>query len=166
MRLTTYLILVYLVIGLQIGMGDFVRVGASGARPDLVLLAVVFIAINAPRDAALLGAFGIGLVKDVTTLAPLGLYAIAYSLVGLFAVAMQDYVKRAHPVTHVTLGFFCSMVAGAVVLIHGWVKGPTAPFAEVFWSAVYTALVAPLVLGALNLVKGAFSFRRRHPRAY
>ncbi len=166
MRLPAYLILVYLAIGLQIGMGDFVRVGASGARPDLVLLAVVFIAINAPRDAALLGAFGIGLVKDMTTLTPLGLYAIAYSLVGMFTVAMRDYVKRAHPVTHVTLGFFCSMVAGAVVLAHGWVKGPPASFAEVFWSAVYTALVAPVVLGLLNLAKGAFAFQRRRQRAY
>src|SRR5688500_13691122 len=116
MRLSAYLILAYLVIGLQIGMGDFVRVGASGARPDLVLLAVIFIAIHAPRDAAMLGAFGIGLVKDMTTITPLGLYAIAYSLVGMFTVAMQDYVKRAHPVTHAALGFFGAMVAGGVVL--------------------------------------------------
>jgi rod shape-determining protein MreD len=166
MRLTAYFILVYLVIGLQIGMGEFVRVGGSGARPDLVLLAVIFIAIHAPRDAALLGAFGIGLVKDMTTLSPLGLYAIAYSLVGMFTVSTQEYVYRAHPLTHASLGFVASFVAGAVVLIHGWIKGPPASLAEVFASAVYTAIVAPVVLGGLNLAKGAFSFRRRRQRAY
>ena len=161
MRWPAFFILVYLAVGLQIGMGDFVRIGGAGARPDLVLLAVIFIAIHAPRDAALLGAFTIGLVKDMTTLSPLGLYAIAYSMVGMFVVSTQEYVYRAHPVTHVTLGFFGSLVAGAVVLIHGWIKGPSASLGEVFGSAVYTALLAPLLLGALNLAKGAFSFRRR-----
>ncbi|MEA2735159.1 MAG: hypothetical protein QOE14_1610 [Humisphaera sp.] len=161
MRLTAYFILVYLAIGLQIGMGDFARVGGSGARPDLVLLAVIFIGIHAPRDAALLGAFGIGLVKDMTTLSPLGLYAIAYSLVGIFTVSTQELVYRAHPVTHIMLGFAGSVLAGAVVLIHGWIKGPPASLAEVFGSALFTALVAPVVLGLLNLARGAFSFRRR-----
>jgi len=165
MRLSAYVILVYLVVGLQIGMGDFVRIGSSDARPDLVLLAVIFIAIHAPRDAALLGAFGIGLVKDMTSLSPLGLYAIAYSLVAMFTVSTQELVYRAHPVTHVMLGLAGSLLAGAVVLIHGWIKGPPASFAEVFGSALYTALLAPLVLGVLNLAKGAFSFRRRQ-RAY
>ena len=165
MRWAAYFILVYLAVGVQLGMGDFVRVGASGARPDLVLLAVIFIAIHAPRDAALLGAFGIGLVKDMTSLSPLGLYAIAYSLVGMFTVSTQEYVYRAHPVTHVILGFVGSLLAGGVVLIHGWIKGPPASMGEVFGSALYTALLAPVVLGLLNLAKGAFAFRRR-ARAY
>jgi hypothetical protein len=82
-------------------------------------------------------------------------------MVGMFVVSTQEYVYRAHPVTHVSLGFVASLVAGAVVLIHGWIKGPPASVGEVFGSAVYTALLAPLVLGALNLAKGAFSFRRR-----
>ena len=161
MRWPAFFILVYLAVGLQLGMGDFTRVGAAGARPDLILLAVIFIAVNAPRDAALLGAFAIGLVKDMTTLSPLGLYAVAYSVVGLFAVAAQEYVYRAHPVTHVLLGFFGAMLAGGVVMIHGWIKGPPASFAEVFGSSLYTALLAPLVLGVLHLAKGAFAFRRR-----
>jgi rod shape-determining protein MreD len=161
MRWPAFFILVYIAVGLQIGMGDFLRIGGAGARPDLVLFAVIFIAIHAPRDAALLGAFTIGLVKDMTTLSPLGLYAIAYSVVGMFVVSAQEYVYRAHPVTHATLGFVGSLLAGAVVLIHGWIKGPPASLGEVFGSALYTALLAPLILGALNLAKGAFSFRRR-----
>lgn len=164
MRWAAYFILVYLAIGLQLGLGDYARVG--GGRPDLILLAVIFIAIHAPRDAALLGAFGIGLAKDMTTLTPLGLYAIAYSLVGMFAVGTQELVYRAHPVTHVTLGFVGSVLAGAVVLVHGWIKGPTGSIGEMFASALYTAALAPVVLGLLNLLRGAFAFRRRRARAY
>lgn len=164
MRWAAYFILVYLAIGLQLGLGDYARVG--GGRPDLILLAVIFIAIHAPRDAALLGAFGIGLAKDMTTLTPLGLYAIAYSLVGMFTVGTQELVYRAHPVTHVALGFVGSVLAGAVVLVHGWIKGPTGSIGEVFASALYTAALAPVVLGLLNLLRGAFAFRRRRARAY
>jgi rod shape-determining protein MreD len=165
MRWAAYFILAYVAVGVQVGIGDFARVGASGARPDLILLAVLFIAIHAPRDAALLGAFGIGLAKDMTTLSPLGLYAVAYSLVGMFTVSTQELVYRGHPVTHVILGFIGSLLAGAVVLIHGWIKGPPAPIGEMFGSAVYTALLAPIVLGLLNLARGAFAFRKR-ARAY
>ena len=120
---------------------------------------------NAPCCAFLTGYAGEN-VKPVTYASPLGLYAIAYSLVGMFTVSTQEYVYRAHPLTHASLGFVGSFVAGAVVLIHGWIKGPPASLAEVFASAVYTAIVAPVVLGGLNLAKGAFSFRRRRQRAY
>src|SRR5947208_13176030 len=103
MRWPAYFILAYLAIGLQIGLGEYVRVG--GAMPNLVLLAVIFIALNAPRDAALLGCFGIGMIEDLVGLHPLGLYALAYSLVGMFVVSTQELVYREHPVTHFTLGF-------------------------------------------------------------
>src|SRR3954468_22143704 len=101
MRLPAYLILVYVTIGLQVGLGELLRVG--GSKPDLVLLAVIFIAINAPRDAALLGAFGIGLAQDLLSLSPLGVYALAYSLVAMFTISTQELVYRAHPLTHFSL---------------------------------------------------------------
>jgi rod shape-determining protein MreD len=157
MRWAAYFIFAYIAIGMQIGLGEYVRVGR--ARPDMILLVVIFIALHAPRDAALLGCLGIGLIKDLTTLSPLGLYAIAYSLVGMFTISTQELVYRAHPLTHVTLGFVGSLLAGAVVLIHGWIKGPSAFISEVFGSALYTAALAPFVLGFLNLTRKAFSFQ-------
>jgi rod shape-determining protein MreD len=164
MRWAAYLILAYVAVGLQIGTGEFLRVG--GAKPDLVLLAVVFIAINAPRDVGLLGAFGIGLVMDLVTLSPLGLYALAYSLVGMFTVSTQELVYKAHPLTHFSLGFVGGLLTGAVVLIHGWIKGPVPSISELAGSALYTALLAPLVLGGLNLVRKAFGFQRRRARTF
>jgi rod shape-determining protein MreD len=165
MRWPVYFILAYVATGLQIGLGEFMRVGA--ARPDLVLLAVIFIAIHAPRDAALLGCFGIGMMKDMTTLSPLGLYALAYSLAAMFTVSTQELVYRAHPVTHFSLAFVGSLLAGAVVLIHGWIRGPSAPVGEVFGNALFTALLAPVVLGLLSLARKVFAFSsRRRGRAY
>ena len=165
MRMTAYFILAYVAVGLQVGAAEFLRVGA--AKPDLVLLAVIFIALNAPRDAALLGCFGIGFFQDLVTLNPLGLYALAYAIVGMFIVSTQEYVYKAHPLTHFTLGFVAALLCGSVLAIHGWVRGPRASVTELLAMALYTALLAPFVLGLLNLTRKAFSFsRHRRLRAY
>jgi rod shape-determining protein MreD len=165
MRWPAYLILVYFAIAIQIGGGEFLRVG--NARPDLVLLAVIFIAIHAPRDAALLGAFGVGLVQDLVSLSPLGLYALAYSLVAMFTVSTQELVYRAHPVTHFSLGLIGGLLSAAVIAVHGWTRGPGVSVTDLFTSALYTALLAPIVLGMLNLTRKAFAFSsRRRARAF
>lgn len=164
MRWPAYLILVYVAVGLQTGLGEYLRI--DGARPDLVLLAVVFIAINAPRDAALLGAFGIGLVQDLVTLSPPGLYALAYSAVALAMIKMQELVSRTHPAAHFLLALMGGILSAAVVLIHGWIKGPAAPIGELFGGALYTAILAPLILGLLTSMRKIFGFARRRARGY
>ena len=165
MRWPAYFILVYLAVGVQVGAGEFLRVG--NARPDLVILAVIFIAVNAPRDAALLGAFGIGLVQDLVSLSPLGVYALSYSLVAMFTVSTQELVYRAHPLTHFSLALVGGLLSATVIAIHGWIRGPSAAVTDLFTSALYTALLAPFVLGLLNLTRKAFAFsRRRRLRAF
>ena len=158
MRWFPYFILAYLAVGLQIGAAGYL---GHGAKPDLILLAVIFIAIHAPRDAALLGCFGLGIFSDLVSLNPLGVYAIAYSIVGMFVISTQELVYKAHPVTHFTLGLVSGLLSGTVLVIHGWIRGPRASVSELFASALYTAILAPIVLGLLNLTKRAFSFQRR-----
>src|SRR3954463_1427148 len=116
MRWAAYFILAYVAIGLQIGLGEYLRVG--GALPNLVLLAVIFIAVNAPRDAALLGAFGIGVVQDLVSLSPLGVDALAYSLGAMFTISTQELVYRAIPVTHFSLALVGGLLSAAVIAIH------------------------------------------------
>jgi rod shape-determining protein MreD len=162
MRWLTYFILAYLAIGLQLGAGDLLTV--AGAKPNLVLLAVIFIAINAPREPALLGCVGIGLMQDLVTLQPLGLYAVAYAMVGMFVVSTQEIVYREHPLTHFSLGFVGSLLVAAVVLMLGLVRPPRAAPGALFATAIYTASLAPLVLWGLQRIRRVFSFttpRRR-----
>jgi rod shape-determining protein MreD len=141
------------------GVGEVARVGS--ATPSLVLIAVIFIAMNAPRDAALLACFVLGAMQDLTTLAPLGLYALSYSIVGMFVVAAHDMLHGAHPVTHFSLAFVGSLLMVAVIFLHGWWRGPSVPLAGLFASALYTALLAPIVLALLNRIKRMFWFSRR-----
>ena len=162
MRWLTYFILAYLAIGLQLGGGDLFIV--AGAKPNLVLLAVIFIAINAPREHALLGCVGIGLMQDLVNLQPLGLYGLAYGLVGMFVVSTQEIVYREHPLTHFSLGFVGSLLVAAVVLVHGLVRPPRVSPGALFGTAVYTAALAPVLLWGLQRIKRVFNFnspRRR-----
>jgi rod shape-determining protein MreD len=164
MRMFPFFILAYVAVGIQIGLGRFLNIGE--ARPDLVLLAVIFICIHAPRDAALLGAFAIGVVQDLVSLNPLGLSALVYSLVGMFTVSTQELVYKAHPLTHFTLGFVGGLISTACFAIHGWIRGPRATMTDLLAAALYTAVLAPFVLSLLNLTTKAFGFSRRRARAY
>ena len=159
MRWIPWFILAYVALGVQMGLGDFVRV--RGATPSLVLLAVIFIALNAPREAALLGAFGIGIMQDMTTLSPLGLYALAYAVVAMFVVSTQEIIYNGHPLTHFSLGLIGSFLMAMVVMAHGWVRGPRTGVAEMFAGAVYTAVLAPVVIGGLQKIRRVFAFSRR-----
>ena len=187
MRLAAYFILAYVALGLQLGLGDYGSY--AGASPNLVLLAVVFIAVNARRDAALLGCFSMGVMQDLLTRQPPGLYALSYGLVALAVSGAAGVVHRAHPLTHLSMAFVGGLITAGVLLLHGWVH-PAAPPVEAetptavaagaslpairldpmteFARVIYTAVLAPLVLGVLQRFKRAFSFQAPHPkiRAY
>lgn len=164
MRWLAYFILAYFMLGLQIGLGGHLRVGS--AWPNLVLLGVIFIAINAPRDAALLGSFGLGVLQDLTTQQPLGVFAFSYGLIAMFVVSTQQVVYRAHPLTHFSLALVGSVMTGIIMLLQGWIRGPVTPSPmTIFYSSLYTAVLGPIVLGILGRVRRAFSFQPPRRRA-
>jgi rod shape-determining protein MreD len=181
MRWLTYFILAYIALGVQVGLGDYVSY--QGAAPNLVLLAAIFIAINAPRDAALLGCFGMGVMQDLLTQQPPGLYAFAYGIIGLMVAGTNQVVYREHPLTHFSMALGGGLVVAIILLIHGWIHPPgaretiwiggagptqttqvsvdavrTSPATE-FTRAIYTAVLAPIVLGLLQRGKKVFSFQ-------
>lgn len=157
MRWLAYFILAYVMLGLQAGLGPFVSIGS--ARPNFVVLAVIFIAIFAPRDAALLGAFVLGLLQDLLTQQPLGIYAFSYGLVAMFTVSTQQVVYKGHPLTHFSLAFIAEFLTSGVIIAHGLIRGPWPGFMGLFYSALYTACLAPLVLGILGRMKRGFAFQ-------
>jgi rod shape-determining protein MreD len=170
MRWLAYFILAYIVLGVQLGIGAHARVG--GATPNLVLLAALFVAINAPRDVALLGCFAMGLMQDMLTTQTLGLYALSYGLVGLLVTSSQQVVLRGHPVAHALLGLSGAALTNLILLVHGWVHPPgpsmvidghatsamRVSFGVLFYGTIYTTMLAPVLLGVLQRIRGMFAF--------
>jgi rod shape-determining protein MreD len=166
MNWLAYFILAYLALGVQVALSGFVEVG--GAAPNFILLGVIFIAVNGAREQALLGSFVLGLLQDMLTLHPIGTWALAYGLVALFVVSTQEVVYKEHPLTHFFLALMGGILCGVVLSVHEWVypmlhgkgSGQVGSIA-LFGSAVYSAVLAPIVLGILQRMKAAFGFRRR-----
>jgi rod shape-determining protein MreD len=182
MRWFAYFILAYVAVALQIGLSPFVQY--RGAAPNLVLLAAVFIALNAPRDAALLGCFCLGVMQDLVTQQQLGLFALSYGLMGLVVFGLHQVVYREHPLTHFSMALVGGVITTCMLLVHGWIHPPSpavpaspgqpalqairlSPATE-FVRAGYTAVLAPFVLGVLQRVKKVFAFQpqRRKVRAW
>jgi len=74
---------------------------------------------------------------------------------------MQEVVYREHPMAHLFVALIASLLVSTVGLIHGWILGPLLPLGVQFQTAIYTALLAPIVLGVLQRLKKAFAFRPR-----
>ena len=155
-----YFILAYLAIGLQIGLGGHLR--AWGAQPNFVRMCAAVIAINAPREPALLGCFALGLLQDLVAANTLGLYGLSYGLFALIAAGTGQSVYRGHPLTHFALTLLGGTIAALVVWVHGWIRLPAderVGLLVMLWSAVYSALLAPVVLGLLHRARRAFAFQ-------
>ena len=180
MRWFAYAIIAYVAVGLQVGLSPYVRY--HGASPNLVLLAVVFIAVNAPRDAALIGCFALGFLQDLVTQQQPGLFALSYGIVALLVVNTQQVVYKGHPLTHFSLVMAAGVITASLVIAHGWIHPPgpkissgsvTLPRVRVsvtieLTRVLFTAILAPFVLGALQRVKSVFGFQgsRRKGRAW
>lgn len=181
MRPISWFILAYVALGLQTGMEGFAQF--HGAQLNLVLVAVVFIALSAPRNAALFGCFGLGFFQDLATRQPLGLYAFSYGLAAVLLVPAQQAANRDHPLTHFSATLFGGCVTAMVLLVHDYLRpaagritagnGAVLPavhlsMANLLAGALYTALLAPIVFFLLGQVRGGFKFTppRRKVRAW
>jgi rod shape-determining protein MreD len=167
MRWPLYFILAYFAVAIQIGIGGHFRIW--GATPNLVMIVVVFIAIHAPRDAALLGCFALGIMQDLTTAEPsrLGLFGLAYGIFALLIGGFGTPAVRGNPIIHIMLTFVCGLVTAGVVLLHGWLPfahGIRMPLSVMIWSALYTALVSPILLVPLNRLRKFFAFEQPRRR--
>jgi len=170
MRWFSYILLAYFAVGLQIGLAPFIAY--RGAAPNLVLLAVVFIAVNAPRDAALMGCFVLGFLQDLVTQQQPGLFALSYGLVALLIVGTQQVVYKDHPLTHFSLAIAAGFITAVVIVLHDRIRPPVLktidgktlralrPSATIELTRVlYTAILAPIVLGILKRGKSIFGFQ-------
>lgn len=163
MRWLPYVILAYVALGLQIGLRDVLAY--HGGAPNFVLLAVVFMGLNLPRNPALLASFFLGLVQDWNSQHPAGLYALAYGMTALIVVGTQQVVYRQHPLAHFGLTLIGGAVVAMVLTLYALLhpasparladNGAPLPALRDSWlppviSALYSALLAPGLLWLLN----------------
>ncbi|MGN6505256.1 MAG: rod shape-determining protein MreD [Tepidisphaeraceae bacterium] len=158
MRWLPFILLAYLMLGLQIGLAGIARFGSG--EINFVLIAAAFIAINAQRTAALPACFALGLLHDLVGIGPIGTYALAYSLVALTVAGTDRALSVEHPFTHVVVTFVGGVITGLTVWCVGFGKyGIHTPLGPQLLTAVYTAIVAWPSLWVLTRMRRVFRFK-------
>ncbi len=157
LRWLAFIILAYVMLGLAVGLGGVARVGATPI--NLVLIAAVFICINAQRDPAMIACFVLGLLHDLVGGGPVGMYALAYCCVALLVAGTERSMAVEHPFTHFFVTLFGGIIVAIVVkFIDAWHGIGTSLWTDLL-TAFYTAIVAVPVLWALNKFRKRFRFR-------
>jgi rod shape-determining protein MreD len=140
---------VVLVVAVLVQSTVLARLTLAGVRPDLLVLAVVSVAVATdPTTGAVFG-FVAGLVADLLFDLPVGVSALVYTAVGFAVGTVRVYVTSHHPLVHLVL-------AGAASLASVWCCGLLLRVFDLSsWAAV--ARAGPLV-AVYNLLLTPFVY--------
>lgn len=138
----------------------------AGVAPDLVLVVLVFLANKNGSMTAQLAGFAAGVVLDVMGLAPLGFYALIYTVIGSIFGITRGKMFVDPIFIPVLLAVVAMLVKALLALLLGSLFSIEALLGQVFTSAylieiAYTGLAAPVAFALLGLASFLQPDRRR-----
>ncbi|MCC6425266.1 MAG: hypothetical protein IT435_00465 [Phycisphaerales bacterium] len=115
----------WVLLGLELGLKDSLRIGDAPVAPSFVMPLAVVIALAAPSTTALWAAIVLGMTLDLTNTLEvmggglpryvLGPYALGYALAAQLVLTMRGLMIRKNILTVGFLSLFCSLVSNIVV---------------------------------------------------
>ena len=161
---------VFLLLATLLDAGNVLNViSVSGLhiKPDLLLITLVFFAINIAATDAIVASFAIGFAADISG-GTMGPCMITFGVLGSFISQLQKVVLVKRMIHQATVIFIIALVAGGMVQLLSSFK-TDEPMSNVYrmilGGAAYSALAGPLVwmfLSTMALWLGAQP--RRHGR--
>jgi len=131
-----------------------IALGDNNIRPDLLLILMVFFAINCGGIEATIISFVIGFAADISS-AAMGPAMISFGLFGTLISQLRKVVimKR---MTHQALAIFImAIMAGGLTQILTYFKmgqDLSNVYSALFWTAVYSGLIGPLVWAVFSAI--------------
>lgn len=127
------------------------RMEIGGIRPDLLVAFVVYFGWMRGPIAGTLGGFGIGLIQDLDASGPLGLNALAKTIVGFLVAKAGFRVHRSNVGVRFAF-FFAAMLVHDLIYYAVATGGDGGEFMKQFFmkaipTAVYTTIVTLVLLG-------------------
>lgn len=149
MRWFTFAILTAVLLTLQSSAAPWFEI--FGARPDWLLVAVVFLALYARGYDAIIASWIIGACADLLTIERFGVLAISYALAAMLVTLSREYLLRYRARTQ-----FAVVLVVGLLLQTGWMvyrRVSYGPAGSILtdWvgvsvlASVYTAAWAPLI---------------------
>jgi rod shape-determining protein MreD len=127
------------------------RMEIAGIRPDLLVAFVVYFGWMRGPVPGTLGGFGIGLVQDLDASGPLGLNALAKTVVGFLVAKAGFRVHRSNVGVRFAF-FFAAMLVHDLIYYGVATGGDGGEFMKQFFlkaipTAAYTTVVTLILLG-------------------
>jgi len=130
------------------------RIAIAGVRPDLLVAFVVYFAWMRGPVSGVVGGFTVGLLQDLDAPGPLGLNALAKTVVG-FIVAKAGFRVHRSNVGVRFFFFLVAMLVHDVIYFGAYTGGEFGAFVRQFVfvaipSALYTTVVVLLLLSTVE----------------
>lgn len=120
-----------------------------GVTPDAYLIFTVFFSLNADIKHASFVNWVNGLSKDLFSLAPFGVSAFLFVLIGYFIGRSKGFVFKEHPLTQVIITFLAAISYGFGCLIFILISSGKVALViaaqKVVCSALYSAIISLLL---------------------
>ncbi|MFT3784546.1 MAG: rod shape-determining protein MreD [Tepidisphaeraceae bacterium] len=165
MRWPVFILVAYVMVGLQLAVNGFLQI--EPWTPSLPLLLVLFVGLHAPGPTALLAGFVTGVGHDVISAGSLGTYAFCYSVIAGAALQLRQVMYREHPATHAMLTLLCGTLLALLLLVKNAIRAHivtddfTSPgFFRTLGMTIASAVLAVPVMYLLRKIRAGFAFRQ------
>jgi len=133
---------------------------AWGIQPDFLAAHVVFISLYTfSRRTALPALWTVGFAADLFSSGPLGLHALTLSITGFILATIKDHLFLEHPLTQVMAAMCIAFASQILYFFTAALLTPLvfnrAPIGNMLYVALYSGILAPLVIGMLMFAKSA-----------
>ncbi len=153
-----------LVTALLLQSTAFAQVKLLGAKPELMYLVTVILAMMEGPSSGAVGGFSAGMVQDFLLDQPKGITALTLTLVGYVVGMVRQYVVTPSPLLPVLLvagaTFGGVLFYGFVAFLLGQLSGVGFLLQTALLSAVYNAALTPILYPALRRVTEASRARK------
>jgi len=108
MRWLTFVFLAVVALTLQAAIAP--RIELFAARPDFLLIVVVFLGLFAPTMDAIAAAWVLGVCADLMTIERFGVIAFSYGLTAMTVTSLREYLFRYRVVTQTAVTLTACLV--------------------------------------------------------
>jgi len=147
MRTGTYVALVFAAVVLDAAVAP--EIAILGARPDFLVLVIVYAGLALGATPAVIGGFAAGLVADSELPDYLGLHALSLSLTGYMTASLWDHLVKSNVLVQCAILFGASLLHDTIYYV-GYYRNHIDMFGPFFvryalLGAAYTAALGALV---------------------
>ncbi len=148
-----FILLVYIVaVIVQTSSVGFVM--PVGYKPDIMLILVVWASLRLTVVAGIAFAFVAGIVVDLLSGSPTGLFALVYCLTFVASSSANSTFEINRPMGRASVVLAATLVSGAAVVLTRWLAGPVSVGIQtlllILSKSVITALTSFVVFPLLD----------------